>query len=99
MSDVVPVLDLEGEPHAEVFADGPRTVRLRLGTDESVPPHRHPGNDVLLYVLEGRFELSIDEASHELVTGDAVRFDGDREVSPRAEEPTTALVVFAPREP
>ena len=93
----VSVPDPEGEPHAAVFAEGPRTVRLRLDAGESVPEHRHPGEDVLLYVVEGRLDLSVDGATHGLEAGDAVRFDGDLAVSPRAEEPTTALVVFAPR--
>ena len=93
----VSVLDLEGEPHAEVFGEGPRTVRLRLDAGEAVPEHRHPGNDVLLYVVEGRLDVSVAEDVHELAAGDALRFDGDRTVSPRAREPTTALVVFAPR--
>ena len=97
MSEVVAVPDLEGEPHAEVFGEGPRTVRLRLDADEAVPGHRHPGTDVLLYVVEGRLDLKIGGETHELATGAAVRFDGDREVAPRAAEPTTALVVFAPR--
>lgn len=91
------VPDLEGEPHAEVFAERPRTVRLRLDAGEAVPAHRHPGDDVLFYVVEGRLDLSVGGESYDLEAGDAVRFDGDREVAPRAEEPTTALVVFAPR--
>ena len=97
MSRAVSVPDLEGEPHAEVFGEGPRAVRLRLDAGETVPEHRHPGNDVLLYVVEGRLDTSVDGEVHELVTGDALRFDGDGAVSPHAREPTTALVVFAPR--
>ena len=93
----VSVPDLEGEPHAEVFGEGPRTVRLRLDAGEAVPEHRHPGNDVLLYVVEGRLDVSVDGEDHVLASGDALRFDGDRTVSPHAGEPTTALVVFAPR--
>lgn len=91
------VPDLEGEPHAEVFVEGPRTVRLRLDAGEAVPEHRHPGNDVLLYVVEGRLDVSVGEETHDLAASDALRFDGDRAVSPYATEPTTALVVFSPR--
>lgn len=93
----VSVPDLDGKPHAEVFAEGPRTVRLRLDAGEAVPEHRHPGTDVLLYVVEGGLDVSVGEDVHELAAGDALRFDGDREVAPHAMEPTTALVVFAPR--
>ena len=91
------VPDLEGEPHAEVFAEGPRTVRLRLDAGESVAEHRHPGTDVLLYVVDGRLDVAVGGESHALVSGDTIRFDGDRAVSPRAEKPTTALVVLSPR--
>lgn len=65
----ISVPDIEGEPHARVFAEEPRTVRLRLDAGESVPGHRHSGEDVLLYVVEGRVTLSVGEERHELVNG------------------------------
>ena len=74
----VSVPDLDGEPHAGVFAEGPRTVRLRLDAGETVAEHRHPGNDVLLYVVDGLLDLVVDGESCALETGDVVRFDGDR---------------------
>lgn len=89
--------DLTGTPHAEVFADRPRTVRLQLDGGESVPPHSHPGLDVLFHVLSGEFSVRIDEAEHHLSAGDLVRFSGDREVAPEAVTDGTALVVFAPQ--
>jgi hypothetical protein len=41
-------------------------------------------------------ELSLDGEVYDLDAGDPIRFSGDREVSPHAVEPSTAVVVFAP---
>jgi quercetin dioxygenase-like cupin family protein len=89
--------DLEETPHAEVFETRrPRTVRLKLDADERVPPHTHPDTDVVLHLLSGRLELTLDDETYGLHPGELVRFSGEREVSPRAVEPSTAVVVFAP---
>ena len=92
----VSLSDLDATPHAEVFADSPRTVRLALEAGQSMAPHRHPGETVLFHVLDGELTLRLDGVDHELAAGGLLRFDGDREVSPRAETDATALVVFAP---
>lgn len=94
-TELVSLDDLTAEPHAELFSDRPRTVRLRLDAGESMPPHRHPGQDVLIYVVEGELSLGLDDESHSLEAGDAIRFSGDREVAPEAKSDATALVVFA----
>ncbi|MFB6172882.1 MAG: cupin domain-containing protein [Haloarculaceae archaeon] len=96
MPDVVSLSDLDATPHAEVFADRPRTVRLSLAAGESMPAHSHPGDDVLFHVLSGEIELSLDGDPHSLGAGDLVRFDGARQIEPRAVDDATALVVFAP---
>ena len=96
MPDVVTLADLEETPHAKVFDDPPRTVRLALSAGESMPPHRHPGEAVLLHVLSGELELMLDDDAHELMAGDLVRFDGAREIEPAAVTDTVMLVVFAP---
>ena len=41
---------------------------------EKARPHEHPGVE-LLYVITGRLELAVGEASHELAEGDAIYFD------------------------
>lgn len=90
--------DLEPTPHATVFdSDGPRTVKLHLAADERVPEHRHPGETVVLYLVVGRLELSIGDATYELTEGDAMRFSGDQDISPRASEASEALLVFTDR--
>lgn len=97
MPEITRLEDLETTPHAEVFERRrPRTVRLRLSADERIPPHRHPGTDVVLHLLEGHFALDLDGETYDLGAGDLVRFDGGSEVSPLAIEPSTAVIVFSP---
>lgn len=98
MPQHVSLADLESTPHAEVFADGPRTVRLALDAGESMPAHSHPGRNVVVHVVEGRLRLGLDDESYDLSVGDLVRFDGEREVAPEAVEDCVAVVVLAARE-
>jgi quercetin dioxygenase-like cupin family protein len=91
--------DLEERPHAEVFETRrPRTERREPDADERVPRHTHEGTNVVLHLLDGRLELTLDEETYALESGELIRFSGDREVSPYAVEPSTAVVVFAPAE-
>lgn len=97
MPEITDLDDLTKTPHAEVFDKRqPRTVRLQLDADQRVPPHRHPGTDIVLYLVSGRLELALDDETYDVTPGDAVRFSGDREIAPLALEPSTAIVVFAP---
>ena len=99
MPERTTLADLEDRPHAEVFETRrPRTVRLSLDADEHVPRHTHEGTNVVLHLLTGRLELTLDDETHTLDAGDLIRFSGEREVSPYAVEPSTAVVVFAPAE-
>ena len=89
--------ELTATPHAEVFEERrPRTVRLDLDTDERVPPHSHPGTNVVLHLVSGRLELSLDDETYDVTPGQLVRCSGEREISPRATEPSVAVVVLAP---
>lgn len=98
MTHTETLADLDGAPHANVFPESePKTIRLRLDAGERVDPHRHPGRDVVLYLLDGAVDLHLDDEKHELVGGDIARFDGEREISPAATEDSTALVVLAAR--
>jgi quercetin dioxygenase-like cupin family protein len=97
MVEITHLPDLDAAPHATVFPGSePTTVRLSLAAGERVEPHRHPGRSVVVAVLDGAIELALDGESHALDSGDVARFDGDRAVSPRATESSTALVVLAP---
>ena len=96
MPDVATVDETTDETHVELFDAGPRTVQLRLAADQRVPAHTHSGTDCVLYLVSGRLDLTLDGESYELTPGELVRFSGEREISPHAIEPSTALVVFAP---
>lgn len=96
MPEITALDDLEPVTHAEVFEEPrPRTVRLDLDADQRVPPHTHPDTNVVLHLLSGELELTLDDETHELEPGQLVRFSGDREASPYAVEAATAVVVFA----
>lgn len=98
MTSVRSLDELEATPHARPFPDAePDTVRLELEAGESVPPHTHPDRRIVLYLIEGAIELEVGEETHELAAGDVARFEGDREISPRAIEDSTALIVLARR--
>ncbi|GGL42316.1 hypothetical protein GCM10009037_27320 [Halarchaeum grantii] len=98
MPDVQTLADLTEEPHATVFADAPRTVRLSLDAGESLPEHDHPGVDVLLVGLEGHLTVELDGDPHDVRGGDVLRVAGEHRIEPRARDDSTALVVLAPRE-
>ncbi|WP_248895522.1 cupin domain-containing protein [Haloplanus halobius] len=99
MPERTSLADLDETPHAEVFERRqPRTVRLQLEADERVPRHTHEGTNVVLHLVAGHLELTLDDETYDLDAGDVIRFSGDREVSPRATESSTATVVFAPAE-
>lgn len=97
MVDHVHVADLDRAPHAEVFPSDPRTVRLHLDAGEAVPAHTHPGENVVVYLVSGALELGVGDETLDLAPGDAVRFDGERAVAPRATAESVALVVLAPK--
>jgi len=94
VAELTALSTLSEAPHAEVFE--PRTVRLQLAAGESVPPHTHPGTDVVLHLLSGRLELTLDDETYAVEAGELVQFSGDREVSPHALADSTAVIVFAP---
>jgi quercetin dioxygenase-like cupin family protein len=97
MPELTGLDELTETPHAVVFdTDDPRTVRLELEAGEEIPPHRHPDTNVVLYLQSGALELTLDGETYSLSADDVIRFDGNQDISPRAVEPSTALVVFAP---
>ncbi|WP_158057235.1 cupin domain-containing protein [Halorussus halophilus] len=97
MTEKVHLPDLTSTPHAVVFDADPRVVRLRLGTGDELPAHRHPDERIVLHLLKGALELRLGETTHSLTTGDVIRFDGDQDVSPHAVEDAEALLVLTER--
>lgn len=96
MPETAALDELTGRPHATVFDDPPRTVRLALAAGDSVPEHRHPGEWVLIHVVDGELTVRVDDDAHVLSGGDLLRFHGDEPVAPEAVTDAVALVTFAP---
>ena len=97
MPELTTLDELTAAPHAEMFEERrPRAVRLRLDADERVPPHTHPGTNVVFHLLSGHVELSLDDETYDVRPGQLVRCSGECEISPHALDPSTAVVVFAP---
>ncbi|QZP39591.1 cupin domain-containing protein (plasmid) [Halobaculum magnesiiphilum] len=98
MTEIRTLMDIDGQPHANVFPDSePKTIRLRLSEGDEVAPHSHPGRDIVFYLVEGTVEVKLDDDRYEVTAGDIARFEGEREISPRALEDSTALIVLSPR--
>lgn len=96
MVTITSIDELEGAPHANAFPNKePKTIRLKLEAGESVPAHRHPGRDIVLYLVSGEIELDLDNAAHPVEAGDIVRFDGAQDISPTAIENSVALIVLS----
>lgn len=98
MPDHASLDDLTGGTHARPFDPGePSVIRLALAADERVDPHTHPDHQVVLFCRSGRIDLDLDDETYALESGDVIRFDGQREVSPRALEESEALVMLSRR--
>lgn len=98
MVTITSIDQLTGAPHANAFPrKEPKTIRLKLEAGESVPAHSHPGRDIVLYLISGEIELELDDSPHLVEAGDIARFDGALEISPRANENSTALIVLSPK--
>jgi len=96
MPTTVHLDDLDGTPHAAVFpGEEPKTVRLTLAAGEATPAHQHPDRKLVLSLRSGELELGLGGETHRVVAGDVVRFDGDQDISIRAVEGSTALLVMA----
>lgn len=98
MADLTSLDDLTETPHENVFPGSePKTVRLSLAEGESVPAHDHPERQIVLYLVSGALDVTLDGETYEVESGDALRFDGRRTVEPEARADSTALLVLAPR--
>lgn len=98
MTTIHSLTELDGQPHANIFPESePKTIRLTLEAGEEVAPHSHPDREIIFYLVEGEIDLQLEDETYGVTAGDIARFDGDQEISPRAVEPSTALIVLAAR--
>ncbi|WP_276273892.1 cupin domain-containing protein [Haloarcula litorea] len=92
----VSLADLDGPGRQPLFEGEPKTVRLALDAGEEVPAHRHPDREIVCHVLDGELTMRLGDDALSLSPGDVVRFDGEQDISPRAETDCEALLVLAP---
>jgi quercetin dioxygenase-like cupin family protein len=96
MAESVHLPDLAESGRSALFEGEPHTVRLALDAGEEIPPHQHPDRDIVLYLCSGKLDLHLGTETVDVAAGDAVRFDGNQDISPRAREDSVALLVLAP---
>lgn len=92
--DTATLADFDADGRTPVFED-PYTVHLGLEAGDSVPPHTHPGQDILFAVHDGELDLTVGEETERLAAGEMANFDGDADIAVEAIEDVRALVVFA----
>jgi quercetin dioxygenase-like cupin family protein len=94
--NTVSLSDLNSEGREPVF-EAPYTVAVDIDAGETIPQHRHAGQDITFVVHEGTVDLTAGGKTVTLAGGDAAAFDGDDGVSVHARTEARALVVFADR--
>lgn len=95
--NTVSLADLAPSGREPVF-ESPYTVALGLEAGETIPEHRHAGQDIAFIVHEGELDLSVGDETVTLGAGDAAAFDGDDGISVSAQTDTQAFVVFGDRD-
>ena len=90
--------DGDATGRTRVFDGEPKTIRLTLDAGESIPAHKHPGQDIVFLLRSGAVDLTLGDETLSLSPGDIVRFDGNQDISPAATADSEALLVLASSE-
>ena len=65
-----------------IFKAGDSTVFvLNFAPGQSLPPHKHPGSNVYLLLIEGTGTFTIDNTDTKVVKNDVLLCTGDEELS------------------
>ena len=59
----------------------PQMIRNQLPAYGSLPPHRHPGRQVSLAVLEGDLRVTLEGQTRTLQAGEELSFSGEQSVA------------------
>jgi quercetin dioxygenase-like cupin family protein len=70
-----------------------RSLLFTLEAGQGIPPHRHPGAQVVLAVLAGEIEVAT-EATQTVKAGEVVAHDGNGSISLLARQPGKVLVTL-----
>ncbi|MDO5732742.1 MAG: cupin domain-containing protein [Eubacteriales bacterium] len=76
-----------------INTDSLKLVHRPLTAGAEIAPHSHPGMEVCFFLLSGRVDVCLDGEEHHILVGpQALSFDGQHEISARAEEVSEAVV-------
>jgi quercetin dioxygenase-like cupin family protein len=72
---------------------------LNLMPGQELPPHKHEESDLILYVVAGGGELTVDGKVQNITTGDVIHTAGQEEFSLKnnTKDNLSCFVVLAPR--
>ncbi|MFU0824203.1 cupin domain-containing protein [Clostridium sp.] len=72
---------------------------LNLMPGQEIPPHQHESSDLILYVIAGGGELTIDDKKQDIAEGDVVYCTGEEMFSliNNTDKNLSCFVVIAPR--
>ncbi|MBC2579799.1 cupin domain-containing protein [Clostridium sp. DJ247] len=72
---------------------------LNLKSGQEIPPHQHEKSDLVLHVLTGKGELTVDGEVSSITSGDVVYCEGKETFSLKSntDENMSCFVVLAPR--
>lgn len=82
--------------HPVLTGDSVRIIHLTLAPGQRLPPHRHPGREVILQALEGSVTLHLDEVGLELVAGQRTHLSGEVLLEPANDGKLPAAVLVTP---
>ncbi|MFB6283321.1 MAG: cupin domain-containing protein [Halobacteria archaeon] len=92
-NQVINLGEIATGPTEKLFQN-PTTVGLNLERDDEIPPHSHPGTEIVLHLCEGEIELGLDDERLTLKGGDVTKFDGGKEISLKALERSAGVLFF-----
>lgn len=68
-----------------VMSDHFRVMKKILTEGDVIPPHNHPGHQMVFTVVKGTFEITLNgEETHTLTPGKILAFDGAASLAGRA---------------
>lgn len=78
-----------------LYKENEYAVVKKAGVNDKIEYHSHPGMDVIFTVVKGNINVLLNkEESHELQSGDVLRFSGDNYISADLIGDSEAVVVL-----
>ena len=99
-SDVVTTETGKPTPTVVLKGDFGRVIHISFEAGQQVPAHKHPNNDVIVQVLSGELEHTMNSQTTLIKENNLIHFSGDNEVGLHntSNAPTQILVTLIKRE-